>query len=428
MPLAAVLSEERVDASQLDDGAWEALRQRYKAGETLLMPCGQPGVPRRSKLGLKHFAHKPGQNCPLHWDETQEHLELKALLAKAARAAGWEATLEFAADDRSWIADVLVTDGSRRIALEVQWSPQSEDDFVRRQRRYAAAGLECLWFVSSGNVDHAGQVPAFELRGARGSWSLHLMTALGHRTDVPLCDVLVHLLAGNYREPIEPFIQAYSVQVAMVKCWKDACARWLTVWRLDDVQIKTRCGLEGTLEVFYDPFARLFPKQRLEQEFAADVLQWLGHPEVDLPRVATFASRHSKAADRTYLAYCCPHCGAMQGDVPLNEAGTRWRTFVIWRRLALSIDPKLRRLQHLCLDRGKGQCNEYAPSSTKSFFPGAGYSSVRFHTALLTEELDRLPRRGGPRSTESKQVEKQSFPLTSFQINEMLNRGRNARS
>lgn len=423
MPLVATLSEQRMEANCLDDQAWESMRKRYRAGEPLLMPCGQPGVPRRSKLGLKHFAHKAGEKkCTLHWDESPEHLELKAILAQAARDRGWEAVLEYPAHDRSWIADVMATDGRRSIALEVQWSPQSAEDFVRRQQRYAEAGLECIWFVSPRNREHASDVPSVELKGGSGTWAVCLTTGFGRSQDVPLAEAAADLLNGDYRELIEPYVQAYSVQVAMMKCWKESCSRWLTVWRLDDIQVKTRCGLEGTVETTYDPLSRLFQKERIEALVAAQVLPLLGHAQVDLPRPATLASRYSKTADRTYLAYCCPHCGAMQGDVPINESKTRWRTYVIGRPLRLPIDTTARMLQHLCVDRGRGQCSQQSTSAGAPAFPGAHFS-IRFYPELLTDDLDRLPRRGEPRRSEPRQIKNESFAFTSLQLNEALKKG-----
>lgn len=70
------------------------MKARYKAGELLAMSCGQPGVPRVSPLGLKHFSHKAGADCGLHEGvETAEHLELKNVLAEAEKAAGWESVI-----------------------------------------------------------------------------------------------------------------------------------------------------------------------------------------------------------------------------------------------------------------------------------------------------------------------------------------------
>jgi hypothetical protein len=43
MPLVATLAGERVVSIDLNDDEWGSLKKRYRAGEPLLMSCGQPG-------------------------------------------------------------------------------------------------------------------------------------------------------------------------------------------------------------------------------------------------------------------------------------------------------------------------------------------------------------------------------------------------
>lgn len=397
MPLVATLAGERVVSTELDNDEWESLKKRYRAGEPLLMSCGQPGKASVSKLGLKFFAHKTGVECGMHeGGETPEHLELKSLLADAARAAGWEAVLEFPSVDRDWIADVMVSKGGRRIALEVQWSRQSSEDFTRRQKRYEADGVECLWFVAPKNTGNASTAPSHTVGGTPGAWHLSLLTTLDRhdRSDMPLTEAVGHILEGDYRNLIEPFVQAYSVDTAMVKCWRDACGKWFTLWRLEDLQVKTRCGLEGTLGGVYHLESRMFLKDRIERLIADQLVPLLEHEQVDLPRAAKLITRTSKTAGQTYLAYCCPHCGVLSGDAPITYGDTRWRTYVIHRRLSVPYRLDARGLPHLCVDRGKGQCSQEWTRVEGPVFPDGQDSDLEFSTDLLVDTLERLPRKG----------------------------------
>lgn len=117
MPLVATLAGKRVVSIDLSHDEWDSLKKRYRAGEPPLVSCGQPGSARVSSRGLKFFAHKKRADCDMHeGGETAEHLELKSLLVKAAKAAGWEAELEVPSPQRDWIADVMATKGERRSA------------------------------------------------------------------------------------------------------------------------------------------------------------------------------------------------------------------------------------------------------------------------------------------------------------------------
>jgi spore coat protein CotF len=80
---------------------------------------------------------------------------IKTLIAQAARHAGWQASVEWSPEVRTWTADVLAELDGRRMALEVQWSRHDAGEFARRQKRYAADGVECFWDVHRRNKDEA---------------------------------------------------------------------------------------------------------------------------------------------------------------------------------------------------------------------------------------------------------------------------------
>lgn len=95
MPLVAVLDGERLESFRLTADEWASLRATYR-GRELLMTCGSAGIPKTSSRGMRFFAHRPKADCAIHVGapESAEHLQTKALLAEAARRAGWTATVE----------------------------------------------------------------------------------------------------------------------------------------------------------------------------------------------------------------------------------------------------------------------------------------------------------------------------------------------
>src|SRR5680860_1319586 len=143
MPLTAYDGERRYQAPFISDDDWADLKQLK-----LTLSCGTRGIPRRSKLGMKHFYHYDLAACEFeHKSESPEHLRIKTVVMLAAREAGWEANEEVRAPDGSWVADVMATRGDRQHAFEVQWSKQIHSVYRARQERYADDQVECLWLV-----------------------------------------------------------------------------------------------------------------------------------------------------------------------------------------------------------------------------------------------------------------------------------------
>lgn len=85
-----------------------------------------------------------------------------------ARACGWEAQTEvpgIAPSGEKWIADVLATKGSVRIAVEVQWSAQTSSETLRRQKLYRESGVRGLWLLRQPGFPAMRELPAVCIGG-----------------------------------------------------------------------------------------------------------------------------------------------------------------------------------------------------------------------------------------------------------------------
>lgn len=393
MPLAAYLAGERIEAPFVSDLDWEDVRRRCKAGEPLTMSCGQPGKPRISKNGLKHFYHHAKADCSLHpGGESADHLEMKSVVAAAAREAGWEAVLEQAAPDRSWIADVMVTRGTEKWALEIQFSRQDADEFRRRQERYEAEGIQCFWLVAEVNREAAAVVPSAIIGGEAGARTLSLPGPFASPVTTGPAEAINNLLNHGIKQYIEPVVRAYSLETAMVKCWWEGCKRWITAWRLESLQVETRCGQTGSLLAMHHFDSRDFLVDRIERSIAAKVMPIL--KEADLPAPMFLATRFSKTAGLSYLAFCCPFCNSLQGDAPLNHRSVNWCSYVVEGWLPLPISQGVLAREHLCVDIGRGHCSQESQMTEGPAFPDGKAHWVRASAQLLGSELPPLPRRG----------------------------------
>lgn len=174
-------------------------------------------VLKTSQLGTRFFAHHSLGGCA-SGDETPEHLHLKTLAIAAARAAGWTAEAEVAGvtpAGEAWRADVLASRGERRIAIEVQWSPQADDETRRRQARYAASGVRGLWLFRQAVAADA-EVPAVRVRGTLVAG----LTVLGVAATDFFAAVFDRRLRFGF--PVGSMAEV-NVAGAVVPCWGPEC-------------------------------------------------------------------------------------------------------------------------------------------------------------------------------------------------------------
>lgn len=309
MPLAALLDGRRVISSLCEDTQWEEIvtiskknKERLRMGYSDL-PC----YPRVSKLGLRHFAHRRGAEAStvtVTAPETPEHLLAKTLIVQTASIAGWTAETEVPADDGSWVADTLLTNGDRRIVVEIQWSRQAEDEYRRRQVRYERGGVECIWLhrhkIESWHRHQYG-VPLFHLDVDKDSRSAQVsVPRLGqedgpqiHRTltlEAFVIALLTHQIASPSRE---------HLCIWESRCWK--CRGSMTCWTLRD----------GSEEEF---FVRNNPLRTMKVRGALRRLREALPDLLELPEFAIPGEAWTKTSGTTYTAFHCPQCKRLQGD------------------------------------------------------------------------------------------------------------------
>ena len=137
-----------IDAAAYGSADWEALKQSSELGKYVMPCCDAPAVLKTSINGLHFFAHLSDECATA--PETKWHKAGKAAVLAALRPLGIEGHEEVkgaSPKGEKWEADVLFTVHGRRIAIELQRSYQHLRDFIRRQERYAASGVECYWLV-----------------------------------------------------------------------------------------------------------------------------------------------------------------------------------------------------------------------------------------------------------------------------------------
>ena len=172
MPLRCIDEHGRdVEADRLDDDAWRALETRNRTERHLTMPCCDARVVLKMPTRrIRHFAHLRQGECDAE-PETEAHRYLKQLARDIARSRGWDARTEVEGHTpggERWRADLLVEKDGRRGAVEIQWSGQTDEETMRRQRRqrrYAASGIGCVWLIRQRVEPDRREFPAARLTG-----------------------------------------------------------------------------------------------------------------------------------------------------------------------------------------------------------------------------------------------------------------------
>jgi len=137
-----------IDATAFSASEWDQLKHSARLGDFTMPCCKAPAVLKTSINGVPFFAHLSDECATA--PETQWHRAGKAAVLAALDGmgiAGNEEVPGISLGGDYWKADVLFAIAGRTIVIELQRSYQHLRDFIRRQERYTASGVECYWLV-----------------------------------------------------------------------------------------------------------------------------------------------------------------------------------------------------------------------------------------------------------------------------------------
>ena len=156
MAFICIKNDEKIYSFVYSLKDWIVLKED-KGSSFNMACCGNQAILKTSKLGTQFFAHKvkpKDSNC-LTGGETAEHMHIKYLVMKELDRNNWDVEVEkrgVTPSGEQWIADIYAEKGKVKIAIEVQWSPQTFIETKRRQEKYAQSGIRCAWLLRSGSV------------------------------------------------------------------------------------------------------------------------------------------------------------------------------------------------------------------------------------------------------------------------------------
>lgn len=306
MQLVAYLKGERIDATQMAHEPWRALADHPDYASLTLIECGLRAS-RVTRRGRQFFKHYPDIECPIqHKSESAQHLAMKQALKNRINAMPeWHAEVEHAHPERAWIADVIASHASGKcLAFEVQLSPQSEEEYIRRSQRYADDRIGAVWVVPD-NLDW------FRVRMPM------IVTGFGKTSDLPETPGLLMDLAHD-----QPLVGKRASVGAAVDAVLDLAFHWP----------------HGTPRRQLDEMAKL---EQMKADAAAEKQAWAGEA-AELRRLAEAerAARFVTGAAAPEASAAAPVLAAKRiwaSEVHCLDAG---HPFLIWRATKPAPEPK----------------------------------------------------------------------------------------
>lgn len=342
----------RVYSFEYDLPAWIALKEDTESSFTMSC-CGRDATLKTSRLGTQFFAHKPDKNKVAECggaSESPEHTHLKYIVSRELYLQGWCVEIEkrgISEDGEAWIADIYAEKGRAKIAIEVQWSPQSYAETKRRHGLYERSGVRCAWLlrsVSKQDVDaivgdytyNTKKMPVFSIYkdkqaksedGKYKVWSVFsnkfysddfseeytdwaevaITKADKYLTPIPLSvsDFIRNLVSSNIVFK-RKHADACGVNLSLVResCWR--CKTPVNSVR--SINAEYYC-YEITANLFTD---RIFPSDidlNQNRRFIDFINTTFSHPYNFEP----LRNIYSKTEGCSYLASSCGRCGSLMG-------------------------------------------------------------------------------------------------------------------
>jgi len=307
LPLRAKHGHEDISSFDYDKTSWEEVKSSYRKMGLTMPCCSAKAIPKTSKLGNYYFAHSIKGDCT-SVAESQEHLYVKGVVAKAAKEAGWNVKTEWqgaSSSGEKWIADVYCVKGNSQVALEIQLSRQTSEETFSRQNRYKNSKVRCAWLASStvfnkSYIHHNKETPFFLI-------SKPVVGKIPSVVDFDMTlPVFVNrLLSGNVKWIEEPWI--YDIHYIEDLCWK--CK-------------KANKQIFGYSHELYNTQAKTVPNA---STILSEVHDILSNEELKFLGLNTIGEFGDLKGNAPNFPFCnaCIHCGAPQNNYYLMEKKRR---------------------------------------------------------------------------------------------------------
>ncbi|QHO78210.1 hypothetical protein ACH79_42145 [Bradyrhizobium sp. CCBAU 051011] len=187
---------------------------------------------------------------------------------------------------------MLAYKGEAKVAIEIQWSPQTNEESLYRQERYRQSGVRCLWLFRRSGFPVSKDFPAACISGDLATgFKAHL-----GRQEMPMDEFFDAVFAKRFQYGVSLGAKAHvRIQSGVLPCWK--CG------------VFTR--IVTFIEIFVDPYRFLLAVADL-----TDFPDLLASCKERIPKAANIGvikPRYSASQKRSYMSNGCYECDALIG-------------------------------------------------------------------------------------------------------------------
>ena len=183
-------------------------------------------------------------------------------------------------------------EGSAKVAIEIQWSGQTNEESLRRQERYRQSGVRCLWLFRRQGFPVSKDFPAARISGdVTTGFEAHL-----DRQVMPLDEFLDAVFARRFRYGIPLGAKAIvRIQSGVLGCWK--CGVVTRIITFIEVLVGPH-RFQLTVSNLNDPDLLASCQDRIPKGSDIGVIK----------------PRYSRTLERSYMSNGCHDCDALIGE------------------------------------------------------------------------------------------------------------------
>lgn len=310
MALKCTSDDEIIYSFKLNNNEWASIKSHYKDRNLKMTCCDTLAIPKTSKLGIPFFAHKNKGECSSA-GETKEHIMAKYIVASVLHKLGWNVDIEVngvTPSGKEWIADIFGTKDKAKIAIEIQWSPQTIARTRERQEIYAESGIRCAWLMRCRKNqkdayrdykdDLTLPVFGFYLNDSNDVFYIP-------RFELDLKDFVTNLMIGKIKWTPKENETGYALPIIMDEiCWK--CKREINVIAKIELNTNNEEYVE-TLDVDDELSMAIIDDVISKSTFLVD------------NKIGKLKYSYSKTRKTKYFSNNCFFCGAIQGSFYINK-------------------------------------------------------------------------------------------------------------
>lgn len=246
--------------------------------------------------------------------ELSKHDLIKAAIFSACNDIGFSATQEYRG--KGWRADVFAVKNIRKVAFEIQTSPQSLKKTLERQEKYTRDGIVGCWLFEKPPAKLSSERPDLPLFYVVTKPDNSFSVSLSGRKELPIHGFLEQFLIGNIRfcKTARAFpVQNVKIVFYEMECWK--CKKMNHIYFVD-TNFRSACNaLIHTYETLWGS-----DKTVHRPEIVAAVKDFINTDEGKNLKLGEIKQRFSKTVQDSYMSFGCYDCDSIFGDFYVMEA------------------------------------------------------------------------------------------------------------